>query len=49
LGETGVIPPTIGVWAPNVLFMAAGLYIYFRKANEREIAPKWLHLEKRKR
>jgi lipopolysaccharide export system permease protein len=48
LGETGLIPPTIGVWAPNVLFMAAGLYIYFRKANEREIAPEWLHLGKRK-
>jgi len=48
LGETGLIPPVIGVWTPNVLFMGAGLYIYFRKANEREIAPKWLHLGKRK-
>ncbi len=48
LGETGVIPPAIGVWTPNVLFMAAGLYIYFRKADEREIAPRWLYLGKHK-
>jgi lipopolysaccharide export system permease protein len=48
LGETGVIPPAIGVWTPNVLFMAVGLYIYFRKANEREIIPEWIHFRKRK-
>ncbi len=49
LGETGVIPSVIGVWTPNVLFMAAGLYIYFRKAEERDIAPKWLHIGRRER
>jgi hypothetical protein len=43
-----VIPPAIGVWTPNVLFMAVGLYIYFRKANEREIIPEWIHFGKRK-
>jgi lipopolysaccharide export system permease protein len=48
LGETGVIPPAVGVWTPNILFMAVGLYIYFRKANEREIIPEWIHFGKRK-
>jgi lipopolysaccharide export system permease protein len=47
LGETGVIPPAIGVWTPNVLFMAVGLYIYFRRAHEREIIPEWIHFRKR--
>jgi lipopolysaccharide export system permease protein len=49
LGETGSIPPVIGVWTPNVLFMAAGLYVYFMKAREREIIPKWLPVGKRER
>ncbi|HTZ40174.1 MAG TPA: LPS export ABC transporter permease LptF [Syntrophales bacterium] len=49
LGETGVIPPALGVWTPNVVFMAAGLYIYFMRAREREIAPKWLRLDQWKR
>jgi len=49
LGETGSIPPVIGVWTPNVLFMAAGLYVYFMRAREREIIPKWLPVGKRER
>jgi lipopolysaccharide export system permease protein len=49
LGETGIIPPVIGVWMPNVLFMAAGLYVYFMRAREREITPKWLPFGKRER
>ena len=46
LGETGKLPVVVGVWAPNVLFMAAGLYVYFARAREREIAPKWLPIRK---
>ena len=40
LGETGKIPAVVGVWAPNVLFMAAGLFVYFARAREREIVPR---------
>ncbi|NPV03402.1 MAG: LPS export ABC transporter permease LptF [Syntrophaceae bacterium] len=48
LGETGKVPAVIGVWAPNVLFMAAGLHVYVARAREREIVPEWLTLRKRK-
>jgi lipopolysaccharide export system permease protein len=47
LGETGNIPPVIGVWTPNVLFMAAGIYVYVMRAREREITPKWIPFGKR--
>ena len=46
LGETGKVPAVIGVWAPNALFMAAGLHVYFARAREREIIPAWLTLRK---
>jgi len=49
LGETGNIPPVIGVWTPNVLFMGAGLYVYVMRAREREIRPTWLPFGKRER
>jgi len=49
LGETGIVPPVIGVWTPNVLFMAAGVYVYVLRAREREITPKWLPFGKRER
>ena len=46
LGETGKVPAVIGVWAPNALFMSAGLHVYFARAREREIIPAWLTLRK---
>jgi lipopolysaccharide export system permease protein len=49
LGETGKLPPVVGAWAPNVLIMAAGLWVYFMRAREREILPAWLPLGRRKR
>ncbi|MDO9527559.1 MAG: LPS export ABC transporter permease LptF [Syntrophales bacterium] len=35
LGETGKLPPAIGVWAPNVIFGAAGIYIFILAAQEK--------------
>ncbi len=46
LGETGKVPAALGVWAPNVLFMAAGLHVYFARARERDILPAGLPLRK---
>jgi len=34
-GETGAIPPEIGLWTPNVLFLAAGLWGLRLTARER--------------
>ncbi len=35
LGEIGKLPPAIGVWAPNVIFGAAGIYIFILAAQEK--------------
>ena len=35
LGETGKLPPAIGVWAPNVIFGATGIYIFMLAAKEK--------------
>jgi lipopolysaccharide export system permease protein len=34
-GESGMYPPAIGMWLPNVLFGGLGFYLLFRAANER--------------
>lgn len=36
-GESGVYPPAIGMWAPNVVVSIVGLYLMIRTANERPI------------
>jgi len=36
-GESGVYPPAIGMWAPNVIVSIVGLYLMIRTANERPI------------
>jgi len=36
-GETGAYPPVIGMWAPNIVIGAIGLYLFIRTANERPI------------
>lgn len=36
-GESGVYPPAIGMWAPNVIVSIIGLYLMIRTANERPI------------
>ncbi|MEA1936053.1 MAG: LPS export ABC transporter permease LptF [Thermodesulfobacteriota bacterium] len=35
LGETGKLPPAIGVWAPNLIFGAVGIYIFIMAAKEK--------------
>ena len=35
LGETGKLPPAIGVWAPNLIFGAIGIYIFIMAAKEK--------------
>ncbi|UIJ38874.1 LPS export ABC transporter permease LptF [Desulfobaculum bizertense] len=37
LGETGVVPPAIGLWIPNALFSVAGLYGIRQAALERSV------------
>jgi len=33
-GETGAYPPIIGMWMPNIIIGAIGLYIFIKVANE---------------
>ena len=35
LGETGKLPPAVGVWAPNLIFGAVGIYIFIMAAKEK--------------
>jgi lipopolysaccharide export system permease protein len=36
-GETGAYPPLIGMWLPNVIIGAVGVYFLIRTANERTL------------
>ncbi len=36
-GESGIYPPLIGMWAPNVIFGGIGIYLLVRVAGERPI------------
>jgi len=37
LGETGTCPPVIGMWFPNIVMGALGLYLLIKTANERQL------------
>lgn len=37
LGDKGTIPPFLSMWAPNILFMAIGLYLLYKANNDSEI------------
>jgi lipopolysaccharide export LptBFGC system permease protein LptF len=37
LGETGRLPPAVGAWVPNVVFAAAGVILFVRKAEEKSL------------
>jgi lipopolysaccharide export system permease protein len=36
-GETGVCPPVIGMWFPNIVMGGLGLYLLIQTANERQL------------
>ncbi len=36
-GETGVYPPVIGMWVPNIVLGGLGLYLLVKTANERQL------------
>jgi len=36
-GETGVYPPLIGMWMPNIVIGGIGLYLFIRTANDRPV------------
>jgi len=37
LGEAGIYPPAIGMWAPNVIMSGCGLYLLIKAANDQPI------------
>ena len=41
LGEAGICPPIIGMWAPNLVIGASGLYLLILSANERPLKAIW--------
>ncbi len=36
-GESGMYPPIIGMWMPNILSAAIGIYLFFRAVNDRPV------------
>jgi len=36
-GETGIYPPLIGMWAPNIVMGGAGIYLLIRAANDKPL------------
>jgi len=36
-GETGVYPPMVGMWAPNIVLGGLGLFLLIRTANDRSV------------
>ena len=41
LGEAGICPPIIGMWAPNLVIGACGLYLLILSATERPLRAIW--------
>jgi lipopolysaccharide export system permease protein len=39
LGERGKVPPLLALWTPNLVFGAAGAYLFFEAARERRPSP----------
>jgi lipopolysaccharide export system permease protein len=38
MGESGTYPPVIGMWLPNVITGAIGIYLFLRAAKDRRIS-----------
>jgi lipopolysaccharide export system permease protein len=39
LGESGTLPPVLGMWAPNVMMTATGIYLHLRAVQDRPLLP----------
>lgn len=39
LGESGTLPPVVGMWAPNVTMTITGIYLYARAVKDRPFLP----------
>jgi lipopolysaccharide export LptBFGC system permease protein LptF len=37
LGESGILPPALSAWLPNLLFALLGLYLFHRRLSGRPI------------
>jgi lipopolysaccharide export system permease protein len=46
LGESGIYPPVIGMWAPNIVILAIGLFLLTRANDEKPLLrlkiPNWI-------
>ena len=42
LAETGQLTPLIGAWTPNILLGIAGIYLFYRTAEEKPLWPNFL-------
>ena len=42
LGESGTLPPVVGMWAPNAIMTIAGIYFYARAVKDRPLLPEAL-------
>ena len=36
-GKSGILPPVLGMWMPNIVMIALGLYIFIRVAQEKPV------------
>ncbi len=37
LGEAGICPPAVGMWAPNIIMGGSGVYLLIKAANDRPV------------
>ena len=37
LGQTGIVPPAVGVWSPDIIFLLLGVYLFRKTATEQTI------------
>jgi lipopolysaccharide export system permease protein len=36
-GESGTVPPVVGIWTPNIVMGGIGIYLYIRMVKERPV------------
>ena len=37
MGQKGIVPPAVAVWAPDILFLLLGIYLFKKTAAEQSI------------